>query len=112
MTIDKREKTVIITSSKDTFEDLNAFINEYYATFSNKNLIIDLSKNKKIKEEELIGFEVLQEMQFEIDRSFVLVASNIDFDEVMEFIMVVPSLTEAFDMVDMEEIERDLLKEE
>ena len=73
---------------------------------------MDLSKNKKIKEEELIGFEVLQEKQFEIDRSFVLVARNIDFDELMESIMVVPSLTEAFDMVDMEEIERDLLKEE
>mgnify|MGYP000365562816 CR=1 FL=1 len=112
MTIDKREKTVIVTSSKDTFEDLNSFINEYYTTFSNKNLILDLSKNKKIKEEELYNFEQLQEKQFLIEKSFVLVARNIDFDTVGDTVMVVPSLTEAFDMVDMEEIERDLLKEE
>jgi hypothetical protein len=41
-------------------------------------------------------------------KSFVIVASNIDFNKVSDKITVVPTLQEAHDIIEMEEIERDL----
>ena len=41
-------------------------------------------------------------------KSFVLVASDIDFNAIPTQLTVVPSIQEAHDIIEMEEIERDL----
>jgi hypothetical protein len=41
-------------------------------------------------------------------KSFVIVAENIDFNAVPKSLVVVPSVLEAHDIIDMDEIERDL----
>ena len=41
-------------------------------------------------------------------KSFVIVADGIDFNVVPTKLIVVPSLQEAHDIIEMEEIERDL----
>ena len=41
-------------------------------------------------------------------KSFVIVAENIDYNAVSSNLIVVPSLLEAHDIIEMEEIERDL----
>ena len=41
-------------------------------------------------------------------KSFVLVSNKVSFDEVPDEICVVPTLREARDIIEMEEIERDL----
>jgi hypothetical protein len=41
-------------------------------------------------------------------KSFVIVAEDIDFNSVPVKLVVVPSLLEAHDIIEMEEIERDL----
>ena len=56
---------------------------------------------------EIISFEPLAVLQKKQKKSFVIVA-DIDFDEVSEEIIVVPTLQEGFDIIEMEEIERDL----
>jgi hypothetical protein len=38
----------------------------------------------------------------------VFVAENIDFNEIPDYLLVVPSILEAQDIIEMEEIERDL----
>ena len=40
--------------------------------------------------------------------SFVIVATNVSIDEIDEKLIVVPTLQEARDIIEMEEIERDL----
>jgi hypothetical protein len=41
-------------------------------------------------------------------KSFVIVAENIDFNALPKSLVVVPSILEAHDIIDMDEIERDL----
>ena len=55
----------------------------------------------------IIPFEPLAVLQKKQKKSFVIVA-DIDFDEVSEEIIVVPTLQEGFDIIVMVEIERDL----
>src|SRR5690606_28880593 len=74
--------------------------------FKDKNIIIDLEETE-LRPSELIPFESLAILQKKQKKSFVIVA-DIDFDEVSEEIIVVPTLQEGFDIIEMEEIERDL----
>jgi hypothetical protein len=41
-------------------------------------------------------------------KSFVIVAENIDYNALSKSLIVVPSVLEAHDIIDMDEIERDL----
>ena len=41
-------------------------------------------------------------------KSMIIVSNEIDFDKVPNYLNVVPSVLEAHDMIEMDEIERDL----
>ncbi len=53
-------------------------------------------------------FSDLSKKHKKAKKSFVIVAENIDFNDVPASMLVVPTLLEAHDMIEMEEIERDL----
>ncbi len=72
------------------------------------NLIIDLSKHKKATQKDIKLFLPLAKIFKKNNCSFVLVLPDIDFNKVSDKINVVPTLQEAHDIIEMEEIERDL----
>ncbi|MBE14772.1 MAG: ribonuclease Z [Cytophagaceae bacterium] len=76
--------------------------------FEHLNLVIDLLKYEALKLEELVHFIKLSNYQRAGKKSYVLVNTGINFDLVPDEMVVVPTLTEAEDIVQMEEIERDL----
>jgi hypothetical protein len=53
-------------------------------------------------------FSDLSKLHKKGKKSFVMVAENIDFNAVPKALVVVPSVLEAHDIIEMEEIERDL----
>jgi len=75
-----------------------------YPIFKNDNLIIDFSNNINIKLDEILLFSQLAMDHNNNKKSFVIVSSGFDIDE----IMVVPTFKEAQDVIELEEIERDL----
>lgn len=108
MKVEAKGHTTLI---KDTQGDLEAFVaklaNEFKA-FVNQNVIIDVSKYENLKIKDIKLFSALCTQHKKNKKSFVLVASNIDFNEVPAKMTVVPTLLEAHDIIEMEEIERDL----
>lgn len=103
-----KEKNNVVVFKKIS-EDLAAFIKKIVDqpnVFKDKNIIIDLEETA-LRPSEIIPFEPLAVLQNKQKKSFVIVA-DIDFDEVSEEIIVVPTLQEGFDIIEMEEIERDL----
>lgn len=107
MDTEKKGHTTII---KPTDGDLQSFIGEATAkhdSFAADNIIIDiLSVPATLKDIKL--FADLSKMHRKGKKSFVIAAQGIDFNAVPAKIDVVPSLTEAHDIIEMEEIERDL----
>jgi len=94
---------------KKISEEINGFVDKILdqkTLFKDKNVVIDL-EDISLRPSQLIEFEELAEVQRLQKKSFVIVA-DIDFDEIDENIIVVPTLQEAFDVIEMEEIERDL----
>ena len=102
----------------DSFTELkfeNISINEIVKTIANRgsefnhqNLIINLSEKINIKIEDFSLFLNLSKIRKQQGTSFVLVCKGIEIDDISEEINVVPSLEEAYDIIEMEAIERDL----
>jgi len=69
---------------------------------------VDTSRENALDVKELKKFKPLQKLHTKGKKSFVLVVSDTDFTAVDEALNVVPTLLEAHDIIEMEEIERDL----
>ena len=71
-------------------------------------MIIDLSMHKDLTVKAINSFLPLSKIHRKAKKSFVIVADGVDFNEVSDKLLLVPSMLEAHDIIDMEEIERDL----
>lgn len=108
MKVKEKGHTVIIKRSEESIEELILKIQDNYATFQNSNLVIDVCY-ETLDHTVLSLFEDLKSKHKSNKKSFVVVFENADFNEIdEENVIVVPSLQEAFDIIEMEEIERDL----
>ncbi|MFB9076392.1 ribonuclease Z [Flavobacterium procerum] len=108
MKVDQKGHTVTI---KDTQGDYNGFVEkvtQQFKTFEKQNVIIDLSSDSELTETDLKAFLPLSKLHKKAKKSFVIVATDLDFNAISDKLVVVPSLLEAHDIIEMEEIERDL----
>lgn len=108
MKVEEKGHTVII---KDTQGDMKAFLDKITAehtTYKERNIILDLSQDENVTLEALLSFIILSNRHRKAKKSFVLVASDLDFNDAPDEMVVVPTLLEAQDIIEMEEIERDL----
>jgi anti-anti-sigma regulatory factor len=119
--IDTREKFTIITPVSDFFSDnLTAELISIASSYLQKqtNLVINFKNVYSINEQAIQQIAALQQQFYEENRSFVLcelqspvlsLLEKLELDDVMN---VTPSETEAWDIVQMEEIERELMDDE
>lgn len=108
MKVDQKGHTVAI---KDTQGDLVSFrlkLTHEYKTFQKHNIIVDIRMHKDLSVKEIDSFLPLSKTHKNSKKSFVIVTSDIDHNAVSHKLAVVRSLQEAHDIIEMEEIERDL----
>jgi hypothetical protein len=99
------------TVIKDTQGDFQLFLNNItnqHESYKHQNLILDVTHDKSTTIQSIKAFTELSKMHCKGNKSFVIVAENIDFNAVPKSLVVVPSVIEAHDIIDMDEIERDL----
>lgn len=75
--------------------------------FSSKNIVIDLS-SIDVSLKEILAFKEIVIKKNENDTSFVIINSTVNIDDVPEEINIVPTLQEAIDIIEMDEMMRDL----
>ncbi|WP_031429124.1 hypothetical protein [Flavimarina sp. Hel_I_48] len=109
MQVDKRENFTILGDDEDDLKQFASFL-EFIVpkAYKKDNLVIDLLKYETMTLEELLSFLILSNKQRAAKKSFVLVNKAVGIEHVPEEIMVVPTLEEAKDVIDLEEIQRDL----
>ncbi len=109
MKVDQKEHTVTI---KDTLGEFTSFlmkVTHQYKSYENHNIIIDLLGHKDgLEVSDLKLFLPLSKKHKKAKKSFVVVVADFDYNALPEKFTVVPSLLEAHDIIEMEEIERDL----
>ncbi|WP_411895681.1 ribonuclease Z [Winogradskyella sp. A2] len=108
MIIDRDGNVTIITQEKASVKTLVNNIEQGYNKFKNYHLIVSLSSIEKIELEDIIEFLRLSNQHRGDKKSFVVVTDKVDLDEMPDEIVVVPTMQEAYDIMEMEDIERDL----
>lgn len=108
MIIEKKENYTLISSDENSFSDFYTSFLKIEKDFKKENLVLFISDeiNTTIKEFSLF----LDSIKKKKDTSFVIVYNNvrINIDDLPENFNIVPTLTEAEDILEMEAIEREL----
>ena len=101
-----KEGSLIIVSQEDiSIARFLENLNKEYEKLKNDNLVLDLLSFSELTPYNTISF---LEVARKHTKSFVLVSDKVSYDDVPEEINLVPTLQEARDVIEMEEIERDL----
>lgn len=108
MIIDREENITIITQEKVSIIELVKKMNILYERFKNDNIIVNLTSLDKISLNEIVEFLQISNKHRSSKKSFVIVSNKINLDDIPDELVVVPTLQEASDIIEMEEIERDL----
>lgn len=108
MNISKLAQASLVSMAADTADTFARALQHAYQGLQGENLIIDLNTMKEINPETILCFGTLSARHRATGKSFVLVTSKVSYAELPEELIVVPSVQEACDLIEMEEIERDL----
>ena len=108
MIFNKDGSTTIITQEKTTIIEFVKGLEDKYETLKNDNLIINLFSLKDLSVADVNEFLRISNQHKAGKHSFVIVTDRLSYEDVPEEITIVPTLQEAYDLVEMEEIERDL----
>lgn len=108
MIFDRDGNISIITQERATIVELAKKIKILYSRFKNDNIIINLTSLRFLSTREVVEFLQLSNTHRSAKHSFVLVSNTIDLDDIPEELIIVPTLQEAYDIIEMEDMERDL----
>ncbi|MEX0273289.1 MAG: ribonuclease Z [Flavobacteriaceae bacterium] len=108
MVLDKKGNVTIVFQEKTDLSIFMANLLEQYPKIENDHLIINLFSFDDITANGLLEFLQISNDHRGKKKSFVLVTQKVAFDELPETLCVVPTVQEAHDIIQMEEIERDL----
>ena len=120
--IDTKERFTVITPEEALLSvNMTAELSQMLLAYLQKDIPHIVLKMDVVKTVDEAVAEIIAQIQqqfYEQDRSFVVcclqkdVVQLLERKELLEFMNVTPSESEAWDMVQMEEIERDFLRED
>lgn len=108
MKVDQKKHSVIIKDTQGDFTSFLMKVTHQYKTFQKDNIVIDLLYHNDLSLNEIKQFIPLSKQHKKAKKSFVIVVPDFDYNAIPEKLTVVPSLLEAHDIIEMDEIERDL----
>ncbi|MDO6820452.1 ribonuclease Z [Zobellia sp. 1_MG-2023] len=108
MIFDSDGSTTIVFQENTTLSIFLKNLNDAYPKIKNDNIVVNLFSFSKLKADDVLEFLQISDLHKKAKKSFVLVTDKVSYDEVPDAIMVVPTIQEAHDIIEMEEIERDL----
>jgi len=108
MKISEKENYILIEPLEAPVVDFVSVLTQKHEGFKDKNVAVSLLAYHQLQKEEVLGFLEISKAHQLNNKSFVLVSNAIAIDELPEDLIVVPSLKEAEDLIQMDEIQRDL----
>ncbi|WP_440067241.1 hypothetical protein [Tenacibaculum discolor] len=105
--VDKTDYT-LITSDEKTFSSFLENFDNKYVNLTGKNLIIVISEEFNAPNKNILLFLRYAEQHQNNGTSFVVVSKDVTIDDFPDTFNIVPTLVEAEDVIEMENIQRDL----
>ena len=104
----EHDNFIFIEDEKEDPIKFASFFGSIHHQFEEDNLVINLQKYQLLTLEQLLSFLDISNHHRSNKKSFILISDTINIDEVPDELNVVPTFQEAHDMVQMEELEREL----
>lgn len=108
MKIKEKGHTLIVKPNEGSLQDFIVKLQGQYPSLKNHNWILDLTQIGDLTSEDWGLLEPLRSLQSAAKKSLVVVVAAADYNDFDQELVVVPSLQEASDIIEMDEIERDL----
>lgn len=108
MIIDNNSNITIVTQEKASIVELVKKLQVVYPRYKNDNIIVNLTSLKVLTINDVVEFLEISNQHRKAKHSFVIVTDTIHEDNIPDELIIVPTLQEAYDIIEMEEIERDL----
>ncbi|CAA0183250.1 conserved hypothetical protein [Tenacibaculum maritimum] len=108
MKIEQKDNYILISPEENSFDVFFNLFKENHLRLKKDHLIIKLSDNFMIIKEDIFVFLKYAEQHQKNGTSFVVICSDVDADDFPETFNIVPTLVEAEDVLEMENIQRDL----
>ena len=105
MVIELHNSTAIITQDKTSLSEFVKKLSVLHERFKENDVILQLKDTSTTSVNELVS---MSKMHHQLNHSFVVVNSQLNQDDFEEDFIVVPTLQEAHDYIEMERIQRDL----
>ncbi|MGY5354652.1 hypothetical protein [Wenyingzhuangia sp. IMCC45467] len=106
MKITPSDKYTLFLAETD-FDSFFDEISKVLSKYKNRNIVLDFS-SIKVTASQIKSLKGFAENQAENDKSFAVILPSFDADAFDEILNVVPTLVEAVDIIDMDEMTRDL----
>lgn len=108
MKTSRKENFLLIKNENDSLTGFSSELTKHHADIKNDNIIVDLLQYEDLDITHLLSFLEISNVHRTGNKSFVLVNDAVGIDELPEELVVVPTLQEAEDMIQMDEIQREL----
>ena len=108
MKVDQKGHTTTIRNTQCNTAEFYQKLHHEYNSFKSQNLIVDLSHDKALTMDDIKLFTDLIKTHTKAKKSLVLVTNSVNFTTVPKNITLVPTILEAHDIIEIEQIERDL----
>lgn len=99
---------LLVSQENLSFDDFVEKFAADYGFYKENNIVLDLNKSLNLTIKDLTRFEKIAAQHHKEKKSFVIVYEDLNFNDLPETLVTVPTLQEAKDLIEMEEIERDL----
>ena len=104
----RKENYLCIGLEGESITDFSSALTKRHEEYQNENVVVDISEFEDLDREHLLSFLELSDRHKMDKKSFVIVNKAVDIDKIPDDLIIVPTLQEAEDVIQMEEIERDL----
>lgn len=101
------KNATLISFSEEISFNLEELFKQIHQRIAHENLVVDLTTINDFKAIEPSIIESLSQLE-SLNKSLVWVSTTADFTDIDEAIVLVPTLQEAEDLIEMDEISRDL----
>jgi len=108
MIFDKEGNRTIVYQENISLLTFKENLHKAYDKIKNDHIVVNLFSFDKLTTNDILEFLQLSNAHKKENKSFVLVTDKLAYEDVPEEISLAPTLQEAMDLIDMEDIERDL----
>ncbi|WP_271406869.1 hypothetical protein [Tenacibaculum soleae] len=108
MNIEEKSNYVLINSDVEFFSDFMLNFEKEHVNYKEKHLVVKISENFNASKENILLFLDYAHEHQKNGTSFVIVLKDVNIDDFPEDLNIVPTLIEAQDVIEMENIQRDL----